>query len=199
MQSIVKGPAGAPSARRKCHVCPWWAGYFLDNPFRRWVHPPDEILRPYVREGMTVLDIGCGFGLFSIGMARLVGESGRVIAVDLQAKMLEKAMERARRAGVGERITPVRCAADSLGVSQRVDFALASNVVHETPDDQGLFEEVHGLLEPGGVLFVMEPAGHISVRRFEQSVETAANVGFTVTGRPKVWRERCVLLSKTGL
>ncbi len=55
------------------HVCPWWGGYFLDNRFRRLLHKPHMILAPYVREGMTVMDFGCGMGLFSIAMAKMVG------------------------------------------------------------------------------------------------------------------------------
>jgi cyclopropane fatty-acyl-phospholipid synthase-like methyltransferase len=38
------------------------------------------MLGPYVKPGMTVLDVGCGMGFFSIGMARMVGDEGRVIA-----------------------------------------------------------------------------------------------------------------------
>ena len=59
-------------------VCPWWGGYFIDNRLRRLLHDPQKILRPYVKPGMTAMDIGCGMGLFSIEMARLVGDNGQV-------------------------------------------------------------------------------------------------------------------------
>ena len=77
------------------HVCPWWGGYFIDNPLRRWVHNPHAILSPYVTTGMTVLDFGCGMGLFAIALAKLVGETGKVIAVDLQQQMLDVLVKRA--------------------------------------------------------------------------------------------------------
>jgi hypothetical protein len=36
------------------HVCPWWGGYFIDNPLRRLFHNPEKIVGPYVQPGMTV-------------------------------------------------------------------------------------------------------------------------------------------------
>ena len=69
------------------HVCPWWLGYFLVSPIRRWMQNPDELIAPYVTPGMTVLEPGPGMGFFTLPLARRVG-SGRVIAVDIQPKML---------------------------------------------------------------------------------------------------------------
>ena len=64
------------------HTCPWWLLFTFDNPLRRLVHNPQEILRPYVERGDTVLDVGCGMGSFTLGLAELVGKDGRVIAAD---------------------------------------------------------------------------------------------------------------------
>ena len=69
------------------HVCPWWGGYFIDNRFRRLLHDPQAILAPHVQPGDSALDFGCGMGFFSIGIARIVGDEGWVIAVDLQQQM----------------------------------------------------------------------------------------------------------------
>ncbi|NTU84989.1 MAG: methyltransferase domain-containing protein, partial [Chloroflexales bacterium] len=71
-------------------VCPAALAGGLDNRLRRWLQNPRPILEPYVHAGMTALDIGCGPGFFTLELAQLVGPSGRVIAVDLQADMLEK-------------------------------------------------------------------------------------------------------------
>ena len=69
-------------------VCPWWIGYFLASPLRRLVHNPATILRPFVSEGMTVVEPGPGMGFFTMELARLVGRPGRVVAIDVQPKML---------------------------------------------------------------------------------------------------------------
>ena len=60
------------------HVCPWWAVPFtIDPPFRRFLHDPQKIVGPYIKPGMTVLDVGCGVGYLSVPMARIVGDQGR--------------------------------------------------------------------------------------------------------------------------
>ena len=70
------------------HACPWWLGYLLASPVRRLFENPAARLAPYVREGMLVLEPGPGMGFFTLELARMVGETGRVVAVDLQEKML---------------------------------------------------------------------------------------------------------------
>jgi 2-polyprenyl-3-methyl-5-hydroxy-6-metoxy-1,4-benzoquinol methylase len=98
------------SISKNGHVCPWWLAYTFDNPLRKLFHKPRIMLAPYVKEGMHVMDVGCGMGFFSIGMAKLVGDNGKVFSVDLQSKMLEITEKRARRAGVDRRIFIHRCA-----------------------------------------------------------------------------------------
>ena len=44
-------------------LCPWWFAYTFDNPVRRMLHKPGKVLGAYVREGMTAVDIGCGWGI----------------------------------------------------------------------------------------------------------------------------------------
>lgn len=75
-------------------VCPWWIGYLLASPLRRWFgQDPIKIFSPYVREGITVLEPGPGMGFFTIPLARLVGASGKVIAIDVQTKMIAASRE----------------------------------------------------------------------------------------------------------
>jgi ubiquinone/menaquinone biosynthesis C-methylase UbiE len=83
-------------------VCPWWLGYFLLIPIRKWGQNPDKILASRVKPGMNVLDFGCAMGYFSLPLARLVGVKGNVYCVDIQEKMLRKLRNRADKAGIGE-------------------------------------------------------------------------------------------------
>ena len=62
------------------HLCPWWLGYLLINPFRRIYQNPVKLLGPFVEKGMTVLEPGCGMGYFTLDVARLVGPGGRIVA-----------------------------------------------------------------------------------------------------------------------
>ena len=72
---------GEPSHHR---VCPWWLGYWLVNPLRRFLEDPGSLYGELIREGMTVLEPGCGMGYFTLDLARRVGPSGRVVALDVQ-------------------------------------------------------------------------------------------------------------------
>ena len=58
------------------HVCSWRFVHTFDNCFRPWFHNTEKLFRTYVKSGMTVMDIGCGAGFASIGLAKLVGAKG---------------------------------------------------------------------------------------------------------------------------
>ena len=75
----------ATATRTGEHTCPWWLLFTLDNPLCRLVHDPQKILCPYVNDGDTVLNLGCGMGYFTLSLAELVGQGGRVIALCLFA------------------------------------------------------------------------------------------------------------------
>ncbi|HSH12539.1 MAG TPA: methyltransferase domain-containing protein [Desulfurivibrionaceae bacterium] len=178
------------------HVCPWWLAYTFDNPLRRFLHDPRQLLAAYVRPGMTVADLGCGLGYFSIGMAGLVGGDGRVLAVDLQPKMLEKAARRAAAAGVGERISFLPCRAEHLEISEPLDFALAFWMAHETPDVGSFFAQVRASLKPEGLLLVAEPRLHVTAEAFAQEIELARATGLLVRDEPLVRLSRAVVLAR---
>lgn len=175
------------------HTCPWWFGYTFDNPVRRLVHDPRAILRGLVRDGQTAVDIGCGLGYFSLALADLVGPRGTVIALDLQAEMIRRARRRAVRRGVAERIDFGVCAPDRLGLAAPVDFALAFWMLHEVADPGALLREVRAAMRPSGSLLVVEPKGHVSLRRFDEAVELARGAGFDVVDGPPVRLSRSVV------
>jgi 2-polyprenyl-3-methyl-5-hydroxy-6-metoxy-1,4-benzoquinol methylase len=178
------------------HVCPWWGGFFIDNPLRRLLHVPERILGPYLRPGMTAMDVGCGMGWFSIPMAKMVGDRGRVVAVDLQPRMLDILQKRAEKAGLADRIQTHLCERNGLGVDAVADFALAFAMVHEVPDPRRLLSEIHGCLKPGGKLLVAEPRLHVSGSAFAQTVGAAEGVGLCVVERPRVRWCRAAVLEK---
>jgi 2-polyprenyl-3-methyl-5-hydroxy-6-metoxy-1,4-benzoquinol methylase len=170
--------------------------YLFDNPLRRLIHDPVKILGPYVRPGMTVLDIGCGMGFFSLGMARLVGDSGKVFSLDMQPEMLRIVEKRARRKGLSGRIETHLTDGDSLGVQVPVDFALCFWMVHEVPDQTSFFTELHSSLRPGAHLFITEPGMHVTAENLETSVKVAIEAGFVEAARPQVRMSRAVVLKK---
>lgn len=177
-------------------VCPWWLCYSFDNPLRRLFHDPERLLSPYAKTGMTVVDIGCGMGYFTVGLARLTGPEGKVIAVDLQQRMLDVLQRRSRRAGVAERIVLHRCRKESLGVEGPVDFALSFWMAHEIPDKPRFFREILALLKPQGRLLLVEPKFHVKKEGFERTVAVCRETGFLVLDQPSVALSRAFLLGK---
>jgi ubiquinone/menaquinone biosynthesis C-methylase UbiE len=169
----------------------------LGNPLRRLLHNPDKIVGPYVEPGMTSMDVGCGMGLFAIAMAKMVGDNGLVIAVDLQQKMLDVLRKRAERQGVADRIRTHRCEANRLGVEVPVDFALALMMVQEVPDQRQLLGEIHGCLKSGGKLLVAEPKIHVPGKAFGQTVAVAKELGFRSMEEPRVHGCRAVVFEKS--
>ncbi len=168
------------------HICPWWHAYTFDHAGRRLFHKPEKMFAPYLAEGMTALDIGCGMGFFSIGMAGLVGESGRVIAADVQQEMLDVLMRRARRKGVADRIRTHKCEASSLGVEEEVDFVLAFWMVHEVRDKAAFARQVRACLKPGGHFLSAEPKLHVSRAGFRKIIEGVEDAGMRLIERPHV-------------
>ena len=180
-------------------VCPWWIGYFLLCPFRRWSQDPIKILRPYVREGMSVLEPGPGMGFFTIPLAHLVGASGRVVAVDVQPRMITALKRRAAKAQVLQRIDARVVPADTMALNDlanQIDFTLAFAVVHEFRDPSRFFSEVAKVCKPQAQLLLAEPRGHVSAVRFQAELRAAESTGLKVAAQPEIPRSHAALLIK---
>ena len=177
------------------HVCPWWLAYTFDNPLRRLIHNPEKIFGDYVTEGMTVVDIGCGMGYFSLGLAKIVGDTGKVISVDLQQKMLDIMLKRASKDRLSHRIEPHLCDADNIRLNTPVDFALTFWMVHETPDPENFFAQVVAILKPTGKIVYAEPAFHVPEKQFDEICSCAYKAGLKRSQNLNIAFSRAVLFS----
>jgi ubiquinone/menaquinone biosynthesis C-methylase UbiE len=171
-------------------LAPW-----LDNRVRRLIHNPDKMFCSLVKPGDVVLDFGCASGTFTFDLARMVGESGRVYAVDLQQEMLDRLAKKAAGLKMPQ-LKLVKSGTDSISVTEKLDFALAFWVVHEVFDRENLFREINGLLKTGGKLLVAEPLFHVSKKSFEETLETAVRQGFTPVGPVSVFLSRVMVFEK---
>jgi ubiquinone/menaquinone biosynthesis C-methylase UbiE len=177
-------------------VCPVTLAGSLDNSIRRYLQNPQKILSPYITEGMTVLDVGCGPGFFTLEMARMVGKSGRVIAADMQKGMLHIVKEKVKGTELEERILLHKCGENNIGVSEPVDFVLLFYMVHEVPNKEHFFNEIGTILKPQGQVLMVEPPFHVSKSSFEETVRIARDAGLIVIERPKMFFSRAVVLKK---
>jgi ubiquinone/menaquinone biosynthesis C-methylase UbiE len=175
------------------------AGY-LDNRFRWFLYRPDRLAERYVKTGNRVLDFGCGPGFFTREFARIVGDTGMVIAADLQEEMLRILQEKMGTEGLMPRIRTHRCAPDTLGLSPdldgTVDIAFAIFVVHEVPDPEKLFREISSLLVPGGLFFYSEPPFVVSGKEFRVSLEWAEKAGLQLGEKRFFFVNRAAVLKK---
>jgi SAM-dependent methyltransferase len=183
------------------HICPWWAGPLLASPIRRLLQNPETILSPYLRGGMTILEIGPGMGFFTLPAARLVGPGGKIICVDIQEKMIAGLMRRARRVHLDDRITPVISTPSTYNLgpfTNQADCCLLIAMVHEVPDQEQLFREISPALKHGAIVLIAEPEGHVSAAEFETTAAAAAAYGMVLTEPVILRRHHAALFRKTG-
>jgi ubiquinone/menaquinone biosynthesis C-methylase UbiE len=176
-------------------------GYFLASRLRRLLQNPARLLSPYVKRDMTVLDVGCAMGFFSLPLAEMVQPQGKVVCVDVQQRMLEVLAKRAARAGLAGFVETHLCDENTLGLKGRdetFDFALAFAVMHELSDPPGYLGDMHRLLKPGAHLLLAEPAAHVDGHEFERTVRRATQAGFVVIDRPHIRMSRAVVLKRNA-
>ena len=174
------------------HRCPPWLCFTFDNCIRRRLHDPGRLFSAYVREGATVLDIGAGKGHFSIPLARMVGEAGRIIAADIEPKMLEAIERRAEKAGVRARIETFLARPEEPEYPA-ADFVLLFWSLHEMSGQASILRAVRAALRPEGRVFIAEPRLHVGEKAFDDLVKRAEAAGFSVEARPPVALSRAVV------
>lgn len=106
--------------------------------------------------GMTVCDMGCGNGYWTLPMAKDVGPDGKVIGVDIQPEMLDKLRARADKEGI-ENIEPVLGKVDDPNLpAGKVDLLLMVDVYHEFSHPESMLWGIRRSLSPTGVVALLE-------------------------------------------
>jgi precorrin-6B methylase 2 len=126
-----------------------------------------------VRPGAIVADVGAGGGFFTVRLARAVGPTGRVIAVDVSEPELERLRARLDREGLTNVETVRGDAGDPHLGSASLDAAVIVNAYHEMVDYQAMLHQLRTALKPDGRLVIVEP---ISEKRRAASREQQVGV-----------------------
>jgi ubiquinone/menaquinone biosynthesis C-methylase UbiE len=153
-----------------------------------FLDPRRHLKKIPLKEGMVVVDYGCGPGRYTVPIAELVGTKGRVFAVDIQPLAIKTVKEKAARKSL-KNIEAVLVDSFNTGIqSSSTDVVLAIDMIHSITDYDALFHEIHRILKPNGLLFM--DTGHMQA---EKAREIVVGSGlFAVTER----RGRDMLLTK---
>ncbi|GAA4465696.1 class I SAM-dependent methyltransferase [Novipirellula rosea] len=116
----------------------------------------ESFVQLQLTEGMVVCDLGCGNGYWTLPMAKKVGESGRVLAVDIQREMLQKLRVRGAKAKL-RNIEPILGKVDDPNLPLgEVDLILMVDVYHEFSHPESMLWHMHRALKPNGVIALLE-------------------------------------------
>ena len=183
------------NTNKQSHTCPAELAGGLDNSIRKFLQNPQKIMKPYIKEGMTILDVGCGPGYFSVEMAKLLNGSGKVIAADIQNGMLDKIRKKINGTALAQNIELHKSDCERIGVVEKVDFVLAFWMVHEVRSQKPFFEELRSILKPNGLIFIIEPKIHVVKKAFNAMVDMLKESRFTIVETPKVFFSRSVVVT----
>jgi len=138
-------------------ACPASLSWLVENPYMNAVSGPNKIFQSlHLEKGMKLLDVGSGPGRLTLPAAKLVGNSGEVVALDLQSKMLYKLKERAKKIEL-DNIRLIHAAAGSGKIDKDYfDRALLVTVLGEIPNKHEVLVEIYESLKEDGILSVTE-------------------------------------------
>jgi ubiquinone/menaquinone biosynthesis C-methylase UbiE len=129
----------------------------IDNPLRRKIQPPDDTARRHgIQPGMKVLDVGPGNGTYTIATANRVGENGKVIAIDIEPKMVARVEKAAREKGITNIEARVADVYDLPFEDNFFDVIYMITVIGEIPSPEKAFKEFHRVLSDSGTLVFSE-------------------------------------------
>ncbi len=167
-------------SRQRSLPCPVWMRWLLDPRFSekpsRRTRKTIELLD--ITPGMDVLDAGCGPGRLSLPIARMLGDTGRVTAMDIQEGMLAIVRRRAEEEG----ILTISLLQGGIGEGKldhnRYDRVLLITVLGEIPDRDSALQEIYAALRPGGMLLIEETIRDPHFQRAGTVRELSVKAGF---------------------
>jgi ubiquinone/menaquinone biosynthesis C-methylase UbiE len=168
----------------------------LESWLRLFLQKPRKILKKYIRSGMTVLDLGCGTGYFTLEIAKLLNNSGKVIASDVQIGMLELLKQKLQNNLLKRQIEIHRGEENSLYLTEKVDFILAFYSFHEMKYIDNIISDLTRIVKPETMVFISEQKFHVSKNTFNRIIKKMENNGFEICERPVVFLSRTVVMKK---
>ncbi|MGB2964786.1 MAG: class I SAM-dependent methyltransferase [Anaerolineales bacterium] len=158
---------------------PEFAANLIDNSLRRRIQPPDEMpIRHGITPGMTVLEIGPGNGTYTIAAARKIGDSGKLITIDIEPKMIQRVQKRVQKEGISNIEARVGNVFDLPFEDNSFDLVYMIAVIGEIPTPEMAMNEFFRVLSPQGSLVFSEILMDPDYPRSKALTRLAENAGF---------------------
>lgn len=157
----------------------------IDDPERRKWQDPEKILTDIGLEpGMTFVDVGCGDGYFSIPAARMVGQEGKVISIDIDKGAILRLQQRAAEEELGNLSAEARAAEETIACEKCADFVFFGIDLHDFADPSQVIRNAKRMLRQSGLLVDLDwkpepmPFGpplekRFSIGKAQQLIESA--------------------------
>ena len=125
------------------------------NDLNQWIFDHFQL-----KEGLSVLELGCGTGKQTVPIAKMIGSSGQILAVDISQEALDSLFQSARELKLANRISLLCSGIDGIGksIQKTVDRVLSSYSLYYAESPDLVFRDLQRLLNPGGILFFCGPA-----------------------------------------
>jgi len=162
--------------------CPASLAWLVNNPIRRRYTRP-VLDRVGIRPGERVLELGPGPGAFTVEAARRAGTEGRLIAVDIQPRMIAQVEKRIQQAGLTNVETHVADAYHLPLEDGSVDRAFLVTVLPEIPNQARALAELRRVLRPGGLLSITEDFLDPDYPLVSETVRRVVEAGFRLERR----------------
>ena len=179
--------------------------YSGDETVRRKWHDPETTLKGVgLRPGMVFMDIGCGYGFFAIPAAELVGEKGRVYAVDIDDSAIDRLKRKAAEKGLRNVTATVGAAEETVFCDECADMVFYSIVLHDFRDPAKVLRNAKKMLKPSGTLVNLDwkkkpmlfgPPVHIRFSE-EQASNLIKQAGFRIESVRDAGRYHYIITAK---
>jgi ubiquinone/menaquinone biosynthesis C-methylase UbiE len=176
------------------HLHPLEKASALESRLRLLLQNPRKILKKHIRIGMTVLDLGCGTGFFTLEIANLVGNKGEVFACDVQNGMLEILKYKLKNSKLQQQIKIFNNQENSLGLEEKVDFIFAFYSFHEMKYIDSIICELTKIVKPETKIFISEQKFHVSKIAFGTIIQRMEKNGYEICERPLIFLSRTVIM-----
>ena len=144
-----------------CAHQPWDIDTYIQNlerPERDEYQQPEKVIEALdLKLGSVVADVGAGSGYFTRRLAKAIGETGRVLAVDIEQKMLDYNKQELEKLGMANRATFILAKPDDPSLSENsVDLVFLCNAYHHVEHHADYWDKIKSALKPNGRVVIVD-------------------------------------------